>query len=114
LVIFRIKLKSLTDDQAALDFLQDEAGLVRELGALGPQHADQPILPQHVVLHPQLKEVLENGLHRLVLIQAAHVVKQNLTKRTNIVRRDPSSLPPALVLLVWVAAVTIELQVTVC
>lgn len=70
--------KLLTNDQGALDFLQDEAGLIGELSALCPQHAGQPILSQHIVFHPQLKEVLENILHRLILLQAAHMVKKNL------------------------------------
>lgn len=72
--------KLLTNDQGALDFLQDEAGLVGEFSALCSQHARQPVLSQHIVLHPQLKEVLENILHRLILLQAAYVVKQNLKK----------------------------------
>lgn len=80
-VCFKQKLKLLTNDQGALDFLQDEAGLVGEFSTFCPQHADQPILSQPVVLHPQLKEVLENILRRLILLQAAHVVKQNLKKK---------------------------------
>ncbi len=70
----------LTNNQGALDLLQDEAGLVGEFSTLCSQHASQPVLSQHIVLHPQLKEVLENILHRLILLQATHMVKQNLKK----------------------------------
>lgn len=72
---------ALTNDQGALNFLQDEASLVAELGALCSQHACQPVLSQHVVLHPQLKEISDDILHRLILFQATHVVKQNLENK---------------------------------
>lgn len=36
--------KPLTNNQGALDFLQDEAGLVSEFSILSPQHACQPVL----------------------------------------------------------------------
>lgn len=82
---FKLKIaaknrKLLTNDQGALDFLQDEAGLVCEFSTLCPQHAGQPVLSQHIVLHPQLKKVFEYILHRLILLQAAHMVKQNLNR----------------------------------
>lgn len=71
----------LTNDQGALNFLQDEASLVAEFGTLGPEHARQPVLSEHVIFHPQLKEVPENILHRLVLLQAADMIKQDLKKK---------------------------------
>ena len=81
-------IKPLTDDQGALDFLQNEAGLVGEFTTLCSQHADQPVLSKYIVLHPQLKEVLEDILHRFVLLQAANMVKQNLfeTEKKNRLR----------------------------
>lgn len=79
-IFYAVKIQNepLTDDQGSLNFLQDEAGLVWKFGALCPEHADQPVLSENVVLHPQLKEISEDILHRLILLQAAHVVKQNL------------------------------------
>lgn len=70
--------RKLTDNQGALDFLQNEAGLAGELSALCSQHAQQPVLSQDVTIHPQLKEVFQNILHRVVLLQGAHMVKKNL------------------------------------
>lgn len=118
--------KLLTNNQGALDFLQDEAGLVGEFSTLSFQHACQPVLSQHIIFHPQLKKVLQNILHRLVLLQAAHMVKQNLKKRgknwlsvsdlgillSSIRRLDSSSDARTLHVFIYVAAVTIELQVS--
>ena len=68
----------LTDDDLALDLLQDEAGLVGQLGGVGPQAAQQPVLPQLVVLQAQREELPQDVVHRVVALQTAHVVEQHL------------------------------------
>lgn len=68
----------LTDGDLAVDLLQHEASLVGELCSGGAQAAHQPVLPQLVVVQAELEELLEDVQHRVVPLQAAHVVKQHL------------------------------------
>lgn len=69
---------SLTNDQLSLNLLQNKSGLVGEFSALGSQHSQQPVLPKDVILHPELKEILQDFLNGIVLLQTPHVIKQHL------------------------------------
>lgn len=70
-----------TDHNLAIDLLQDESSLIAQLGSLSPQHANQPLLPQAVVAQPELKELLQNLLGRVILLEKANMVEKDLEER---------------------------------
>lgn len=67
-----------TDHNFAIYFLQDEASLVAQLCRLSTQHPNKPFLPQIVISEPEFKELLENILGRVVFLEKADMVKENL------------------------------------
>lgn len=81
LPVSKAQEQHVTNHNFAIYFLQDESSLAAQLCRLCSQHPKEPLLPQSIVTQPELEELLQDVLGRLVLLEKAHVVKENLEGR---------------------------------
>lgn len=86
-----LEMISLTDDNLALNLLQNEASNVVQFEGLRAQHALKVLLSALVVVHTDIKELPDNVLHTVVLLDAAVVVEQNLNEANTSILQQPTT-----------------------
>ena len=77
LLLRELSFSFLTNDEFALDFLQDEPGLIAEFETLGRQLSFEVGLPLIVVVETDIEELAQNHVRRVVFDDLVVPVKQH-------------------------------------